>query len=103
MESAELVESYLTNFSEGEFYQSTEKQDAILRRIQIIGEAAKHIPDQNRVQWNHVPWREIAGMRDIIVHEYFGITLGMVWRVAVDDLPVLKAQIKQILDEISEK
>ena len=98
VESAEFVQSYIQGISEGEFYQSTEKQDAILHRIQIIGEAAKNIPDEHRQEWPHVPWRAIAGMRDIIVHEYFGITLSMIWKLAVEDVPVLRDQVKEILE-----
>jgi uncharacterized protein with HEPN domain len=72
----------------------------VLRRIQIIGEAAKHIPDNYRSNWSHIPWKEIAGMRDILVHEYFGITLAMVWKVATEDVPLLKQQVEALISEI---
>jgi len=98
LESAELIEFYIAAISEGEFYQSLEKQDAILHRLQIIGEAAKHVPATYREKWNQVPWKDIAGIRDIIVHEYFGITLTMIWKTAVEDIPQLKQQIQYILD-----
>ena len=68
-ESAELIESYIATISEGEFYNLAEKQDAILHRLQIIGEAAKHVPEAYRQKWIQVPWKDIAGIRDIIVHE----------------------------------
>jgi len=97
LESAELIESYLASTPEGEFYKSGEKQDAILHRLQIIGEAAKHIPRTYREKWSHIPWKDIAGIRDIIVHEYFGITLSMIWKTAVEDIPHLKQQILLIL------
>jgi len=98
IESAEFIQSYILGISEGEFYQSSEKQDAILHRIQIIGEATKHIPDTFREKHATVPWRVIAGMRDIIVHEYFGITQSMIWKLAVEDIPMLKEQIEEILN-----
>ena len=101
LESAELIESYTATISEGEFYNSAEKQDAILHRLQIIGEAAKHVPSTYREKWNHVPWKDIAGIRDIIVHEYFGITLSMIWKTAVEDIPLLKQQILTILETFS--
>jgi len=99
-ESSELISTYIANISEEFFYYSPEKQDAVLRRIQIIGEAAKHIPQDYREKWNHIPWKEIAGMRDILVHEYFGITLSMIWKLAVEDIPKLKQQIDKIIREL---
>ncbi|MCF8397569.1 MAG: DUF86 domain-containing protein [Bacteroidales bacterium] len=97
LESAELIIEYTHDISEPEFYKSSEKQDAVLRRIQIIGEAAKHIPEDLRTKWDNIPWKEIAGMRDIIVHEYFGVTHSMIWKVAIEDIPVLHDQIKRII------
>jgi uncharacterized protein with HEPN domain len=103
LEAAELIESYTASISEGEFYKSGEKQDAILHRLQIIGEAAKHVPTVYREKWSQVPWKDIAGIRDIIVHEYFGITLSMIWKTAIEDIPLLKHQILDILDQLSDE
>jgi uncharacterized protein with HEPN domain len=61
--------------SESEFYGNVEKQDAVLRRLEIIGEAVKNLSDEIRKQQPEVPWRQIAGMRDIIIHEYFGVPM----------------------------
>ncbi|MBC8315119.1 MAG: DUF86 domain-containing protein [Bacteroidales bacterium] len=101
LESAELIEGYTKDISEDEFYQSSEKQDAVLHRIQIIGEAAKKVPEEYRKRWSDIPWKEISGMRDIIVHEYFGITMIMVWKVAVEDIPSIKLQIINILNSLN--
>ncbi len=96
-EAADLIEKYVEDISEDDFLKNFEKQDAVLRRIQIIGEAAKHVSEDYRKKWNHIPWKEIAGMRDIIVHEYFGVTMEMIWKVAVEDIPKLKRQIEDLL------
>jgi len=97
LESIDQIEEYLEGVNENEFYQNSEKQDAVLRRLEIIGEAVKHISDDIREKYDSVPWRKIAGMRDIIIHEYFGVTLSMIWMVAKRDLPDLKSKIQEII------
>ena len=97
LESIDYIQNFLDGVSEEEFYQNVEKQDAVLRRLEIIGEAVKHLPQRIRDLHQDVPWRQIAGMRDIIIHEYFGITLNMVWIVSTIDIPSLKSKIEEIL------
>jgi len=98
LENIQQIEAYLDDVNENEFYQNPEKQDAVLRRLEIIGEAVKHISDDIRDKYDEVPWRKIAGMRDIIIHEYFGVTLSMIWVVTQRDLPDLKSKIKDIIN-----
>lgn len=99
LESIQQIEQYLDGIDENEFYQNPEKQDAVLRRLEIIGEAVKHISDDIRDQYDEIPWRKIAGMRDIIIHEYFGITLSMIWVVTQRELPDLKSKIVDIIGD----
>ena len=97
-ESINYIQRFLEGVSEDEFYKNVEKQDAVLRRLEIIGEAVKHLPDKIREDHPDVPWRQIAGMRDIIIHEYFGITLEMVWVVATEDILDLKTKVEEIIE-----
>jgi len=98
LESIGHIQRFLDGVSEEDFFENTEKQDAVLRRLEIIGEAVKHLPDEIRKNHPDVPWRQIAGMRDIIIHEYFGVTLEMVWIVATEDILDLKDKVEEIIE-----
>lgn len=99
LESINHIESFIANVDEDSFFSNVEKQDAVLRRLEIIGEAVKKLPDRIRNKYSMIPWRQIARMRDIIIHEYFGITLDMIWVVITEDLPELKTAIQNIIAE----
>lgn len=96
IESADLATEYIKGKRQKEFFLDIQLQDSVIRRIEIIGEAAKKIPDDFRKKHPDIPWRNIAGMRDIIVHEYFGLDLKLVWAVAKHDLPRLRKQLTKI-------
>ena len=74
-------------------------QFVIIRALEIIGEASKKIPDDIKSQYNDVPWREVAGMRDILIHDYFGVDTEVVWKTTLTELPELRARIQQILSD----
>ncbi|MGB9798055.1 MAG: DUF86 domain-containing protein [bacterium] len=93
------IEEYIRGISEEEFYSNRLIQDAVLRRLEIIGEAAKKIDEDFRNKYPRIPWKKITGIRDIIAHEYFGVKLERIWTVLKSDLPALKDEIKSIMEE----
>ena len=100
IESIEHIERFMNGVSQPEFEVNVEKQDAVIRRLAIIGEAIKKVPDNIREAHPEVPWRDAAGLRDVVVHEYFGVSLEVIWGVAVRELPSLKQHILHVREKL---
>jgi uncharacterized protein with HEPN domain len=98
LDSINDVEEYTKNISNKEkFFQKKVVCDAVIRKIEIMGEAVKNIPLSFRNKYPKIPWKGVAGMRDKLSHLYFDIDLNRVWNVVKEDIPKLKKQIKEIL------
>lgn len=89
----------LREVSKDRFLEDRLRQDGVVRQLEIIGEASRQLSDELRRRHPEVPWRQIIGMRNRIIHEYFSVDLEIVWEVVTQDLPVLKDQVQGILQE----
>ncbi len=96
LDSISLIEKYTQGKTESQFLDSVELQDAVVRRLEIIGEAVKNTPEDFRKKHPHIEWKKIAGLRDVLAHEYFGIDYQLTWQIIVRDLPLLKKSLLEI-------
>ncbi|MEK6915641.1 MAG: DUF86 domain-containing protein [Nanoarchaeota archaeon] len=101
LENINNIENFSANLTKDELLKDKLKQYAIIRAIEIIGEAAKNLPQQFRNSHPDVDWKEIIGTRDRIIHHYFGVDLDIVWNIVKKDLPKLKEKINKILSEVN--
>lgn len=105
----DIIESMINalKFIDDMSYEKFQKDDktiyAVIRAIEIIGEASKNIPEEVRVKHSDIPWKDMAGMRDKVIHEYFGVNIERVWLTVKDDIPRLKPLIQKILEEIKDE
>jgi len=82
LDSIAKIEQYTKDINEQKFLTNTQVQDSVLRRLEIIGEAVKSIPNTLRDKYPQIPWKRIAGLRDVLIHEYFGVNLRRAWKLA---------------------
>ena len=97
---AEIAQAVVANVTEAEFAENQEKQLALTRAIEIIGEAAKAVPEEVRILAPTIPWRQISRTRDKLVHHYFGVEAGIIWSVAKDDLAPLVDALTRLISTL---
>ena len=99
LEALGEVEDFTTGMQFEDFVEDKKTVNAVVRSLEVIGEATKKIPDNLRKKHSEIPWKRMAGMRDKLIHEYFGIDLEIVWEVVNNELPPIKPLIQKVLEE----
>lgn len=93
------IEEYIDNSSFDEFKDNKLVRDAVIRNLEIIGEAAKNVPREIKRNYSEIEWREIAGLRDILIHRYFEVNMRIIWDIVKNKLPDLKKKVSKILEK----
>ncbi len=100
VDASEKIGSYTNALTHEQFIKDDKTKDAVVRNLEIIGEAVKNIPDLVKAKYPGVNWKAVAGMRDKLIHEYFGVSYSIVWETVKNDIPLLKTEIRKILADM---
>lgn len=100
LDSIQWIEIYTKDTTHDVFLENHLVQDAVIRQIEIIGEATKKLSDNIKSEYSFIPWKDIAGMRDKLIHGYFGVDIEAVWKTVGKDIPILKQQIDDIIRDL---
>jgi uncharacterized protein with HEPN domain len=98
LEALERIERY-TAVGQEEFFRNAHWQDATIRQLEVIGEAVKRLSAEMKDKRPDVPWQDIAGMRDVLIHDYFAVDLNAVWAAAERDAPALRQAVEALLSQ----
>lgn len=98
LQCIEQIEEYTQNIDEATFFASGLVQDAVERRLEIVGEAAKNVPQDFKDVHPEIPWAQMAAMRNLLIHEYFGVNPKVVWQVVTQDITPLKTAVEKLLN-----
>jgi uncharacterized protein with HEPN domain len=98
LENADLALAFVQGMEYDEFVEDEKSKYAVIRALEVIGEAARQIPEHIRASASEIPWRDIMGMRNKLAHEYFGANMKLVWRTVQEDLPAIIAILQKMLE-----
>jgi uncharacterized protein with HEPN domain len=100
-EAVEKIENWVRDISYEKFVADRMLQDAVVRNLEILGEAAKNIPEELRCRYSDIPWKRVAGFRDIAIHDYFGVDLEIVWKIITEGIISIKPFLEKAVRETS--
>jgi len=103
LEAMEAIERFVEGMEFEDFKMDDKTSSAVIRKFEIIGEATKNVPETIKQKYPIIPWREMAGMRDKLIHFYFGIKYDLVWHTIKDVIPEVKSSIRKILEDFEGK
>ena len=103
IDSCDRAPSFVAGVSIEQFQENSEKVYAVVRAVEIIGEAARHIPKSLREQYPAIPWSKATGIRDRVVHDYFEVDLPIIWKTVHQDLPALRRSVQAMIDDLSSR
>jgi uncharacterized protein with HEPN domain len=98
-EAIERINDYIGDYSREDFQSDRKTIDAVVRNVEIIGEASSNIPESIRSKYPEIPWKKIVGVRNIVIHKYFGVDTDTLWIIIKEQLPELKSRISVIIDK----
>jgi uncharacterized protein with HEPN domain len=99
LDSVDEIGDFIKGMSLDEFAGDKKTINAVLRSIEVMGEASRKIPEEIRLRYPQVPWRKMTGMRDKLIHEYHGVDIETVWQTLGEDIPPLKEKIQEVIDK----
>lgn len=97
IEAIDIIQKYTLGMKKADFIKPSSVQDAVILRLEIVGEAARVVPEEFRKKHKSIPWRKIADFRNKLVHDYFGVDFDLVWNILQKDLPKLQKQIGKLI------
>ena len=98
VEAASAIAGYVQGFSYEEFAEDRKTVDAVVRNLEVIGEAARHVPEDVRARFPELPWSDMSDMRNVLIHEYFGVDLTILWKTASVDLPAVLPALRRVVE-----
>ena len=103
LDAMEKAEKFIGGMDMQAFKQDDKTAFAVIRCLEIVGEAAKKIPGSERQRFKSIPWKSLAGMRDKLIHDYSGVSVEVVWKTVKEEIPAVRAELTKMLEKFGEK